>query len=122
MQIEEASELFEDPHLFVMARCYLEMIKNLTTQIEIMEKEILRVANLKKEFESLFKKPYLFDIDKKTKNAKKMQFICLGVFFFLDIYFNGRPYIGLGHWLDLDIDYYDLTNFGFNNTSKSRRS
>jgi transposase len=53
MQIEEASKLFEDPHLFVMAKCYLEMIKNLTTQIEIMEKEILRVANLKKEFESL---------------------------------------------------------------------
>jgi transposase len=53
MQIEEASKLFEDPHLFVMAKCYMEMIKNLTTQIEIMEKEILRVANLKKEFESL---------------------------------------------------------------------
>jgi hypothetical protein len=57
-----------------------------------------------------------------------MQFICLGVVFFLDIYFNGRPYIGFAHMFDtgfcsagehkvrpyigfgnwLDLDYYDL--------------
>ena len=29
-----------------------------------------------------------------------MQFICLGEVFFLDIYFNGRPYIGFAHRFD----------------------
>ena len=53
MNVEEATLLFEDPHLLVMARCYLEMINSLTTQIQIMEKEIIGVAKLKKEFEYL---------------------------------------------------------------------
>jgi len=53
MKPEEAITLFDDQHLLVMARCYLAMINNLTTQIRIMEEEIKGVAKFKKEFEYL---------------------------------------------------------------------
>jgi len=50
---EEAVNLFDDQYLIITAKCNLEMINNLTTQIRIMEKEIKGVAKLRKEFEYL---------------------------------------------------------------------
>ena len=39
---EDAVRLFDDSHLVTMTKCYLETIRNLTNQIRITEKDIIR--------------------------------------------------------------------------------
>ncbi|KPA16207.1 transposase IS116/IS110/IS902 family protein, partial [Candidatus Magnetomorum sp. HK-1] len=53
LKVENIHELFDNPHLIIMAECYLDTIKNLTAQTKIMETDIKSVAKLKKEFEFL---------------------------------------------------------------------